>query len=93
MPGKLATKLPIYFEEVWRLYAANDGKRMVQTDPDSRFSITTVKAGTNHSMMKRRLPSPWLELGLSWGKSTEAVGGFYFNALQAFTSLYSGLSF
>ena len=47
MPGKLATKLPIYFEEVWRLYAANDGKRMVQTDPDSRFSIC-----------RRQLPVP-----------------------------------
>lgn len=39
MPGKLAAKLPIYFEEVWRLYAAADGKRMVQTDPDARFQI------------------------------------------------------
>lgn len=39
MPGKLAKKLPIYFEEVWRLYVNRDGKRVVQTDPDHRFSI------------------------------------------------------
>lgn len=45
MKGKWAAKLPIYFEEVYVGKIGSDGKRIIQTQPDSTYPIARTQRG------------------------------------------------
>lgn len=45
MPGQMSSKLGIYFEEVYHQKIAADGKRVWQTQPDSKSSFCRTQRG------------------------------------------------
>jgi hypothetical protein len=61
IPGKFARELPIYFEEVWRVYM-KDGKSLAQTVPNSRYTL-----------VRRQLPVP-NDFELKYSNITKALG-------------------
>lgn len=57
MDGSFARELPIYFKEVWRVYADEKGKRWAQTQSDSKYHLRSQIPG-----LPNPLPLSYAEL-------------------------------